>query len=282
MTALFVMPKQVAWDDGTIVPGGKLTFTTTLTTTPQNTYQDEALATPHANPVVADADGIFAPIYLSPTLPSYRVKFTDANDVLIWQTDGVPANANTAGSFRVQATAPYIQWYDTDGTANQRKMRATLTTSGLEIAQLSDDEGAVTPLETLFWAYPSPSGTFTGTLSGMTGSTTGTFAYRVVRGVCTLYRNGGAPVSGTSNAATMSLSGLPAAITPPIDRQVPSTMYDNGNICAGQASVRSSNSTVLFALGVVSGTQVQISPTGGFTTSGTKGVSSDWSITYPL
>ena len=64
---LFVLPKQVPIDAGVVLPGSKLTFTQTGTTTPQNTYTDVDLTTPHSNPVVADSDGVFAAIYFDPS-----------------------------------------------------------------------------------------------------------------------------------------------------------------------------------------------------------------------
>src|SRR5689334_11062250 len=102
--------------------GSKLTFTINGTTTPQNTYQDEALTTPHANPVVADASGLFPKIYLDPRAPSYRVRWTTAANVLIYQIDGYPSNQNIGGIFRLESVTPTLLFYDTDGTVNQRKM----------------------------------------------------------------------------------------------------------------------------------------------------------------
>jgi len=88
---LFYPPKAVPIVAGAVVPGGKLTFSQTGGTTPQDTYTDEALTVASSNPVVADANGVFAAIYLDPSLPSYRVKFTDADDTLIYQLDNIPS-----------------------------------------------------------------------------------------------------------------------------------------------------------------------------------------------
>jgi hypothetical protein len=53
--------------DGNGAPraGALLYFYQTGTTTPQNTYTDSTLATPNTNPVVADSNGLFPPIYLA-------------------------------------------------------------------------------------------------------------------------------------------------------------------------------------------------------------------------
>src|SRR3546814_11697194 len=56
------LPQNV---NGVPLAGAKLYFYQTGSETAITTYQDSAEATPHANPVVADASGIFAPIYVS-------------------------------------------------------------------------------------------------------------------------------------------------------------------------------------------------------------------------
>lgn len=50
--------------DGGVLNGAKLYFYATGTTTPANTYQQASGGSAHANPVVADSAGLFAPIYL--------------------------------------------------------------------------------------------------------------------------------------------------------------------------------------------------------------------------
>jgi hypothetical protein len=50
--------------DGGVLNGAKLYFYATGTTTPTDTYQASSGGSAHANPVVADSAGLFAPIYL--------------------------------------------------------------------------------------------------------------------------------------------------------------------------------------------------------------------------
>src|SRR5690348_16623478 len=104
MTSLYYPPK---FSSG--LAGSKLYFYVTGTTTPQATYTDEALLVPSSNPVVADASGVFAPIYLDPSLPSYRVKFTTSADVLIYQTDDVPSSQNKTTSLQLESADPVIR-----------------------------------------------------------------------------------------------------------------------------------------------------------------------------
>lgn len=75
--------------DNALGVGWKLWFYTTGTTTPRDTYPTSADAVagtnPNSNPVVADAGGRFAPIWLVD--PSYKVVLTDENDVVIVTRD---------------------------------------------------------------------------------------------------------------------------------------------------------------------------------------------------
>ena len=56
---------QAVNSSGVPLSGGLLYTYATGTTTPVTVYQDSAAATPHANPVVADSTGLFAPIYIT-------------------------------------------------------------------------------------------------------------------------------------------------------------------------------------------------------------------------
>lgn len=96
MTILFTEPSFVPVSGNSVVyPGAKLFFYETGTSTLQNTYSEYTLTTAHANPVVADADGRFAPIYLDPSLEDYKVVLKDSSDVTIWTVDPYSAVNNT-------------------------------------------------------------------------------------------------------------------------------------------------------------------------------------------
>lgn len=89
MAQLFAQPFYTAISAaGNVLSGAKLYFYATGTTTPQTTYQDDGLATPHTNPVVADSAGRFPAIFLNMTLV-YRVKLTESNDALVKDVDPV-------------------------------------------------------------------------------------------------------------------------------------------------------------------------------------------------
>lgn len=272
MTSLFTPPKF----DGRLA-GSKLTFTITGTTTPQNTYTDEALTVASSNPVVADANGLFAPIYLDPRLPSYRVKYTTSANVLIYQVDGYPSNQNTSGAFRVEAIAPTLLFYDTDGTANQRKMLLRLGIDGLEFQQLNDAETVETLIDKIYWTLPSSVGSFTGVITGCTTSPSGTFSYRVTRSIVTLWTD--ANVQGTSNTTALTLTNLPAAIRPATQKVVPCSQLTDNTIAVNGTAAVGTGGSIIFGVHSVSGTKIV---DGLFVNSGTKGIGTGWAITYPL
>ena len=84
----FAPPRTTALDsNGDPLSGAKLNFYTTGTSTPLDTYSDDALTTPNANPVVADSAGRFGEIFLQAL--EYKVVLTDADDVTIWTADPV-------------------------------------------------------------------------------------------------------------------------------------------------------------------------------------------------
>jgi hypothetical protein len=70
---LFVEPRQSPTSGGDNYAGAKYYFYLTGTTTPAAIYTDAALTTQHANPVIADSGGVFAPIWLNPLLVYRRL-----------------------------------------------------------------------------------------------------------------------------------------------------------------------------------------------------------------
>lgn len=95
MSNLFTLPSQRAIDSNTdALAGAKLYFYDPGTTDDRTVYSNRTLATAHAQPVVADAGGLFAPIYL-PT-GTYKVVLKDADDVTIFTADNVDGPLDTS------------------------------------------------------------------------------------------------------------------------------------------------------------------------------------------
>ena len=88
MSVLFTPPRYSPMSgNGTSYPAAKLYFYITGTTTPKNTYNnpDLLIGNVNANPVVADANGLFGVIYLASG--DYSVVLKDASNNTIWSVD---------------------------------------------------------------------------------------------------------------------------------------------------------------------------------------------------
>jgi len=291
--SLFQFPKPIGWDAGVVQGGSKLTFTATGTTNAQNTYTDTALSVAHANPVVADSEGIFEPIFLDPSLPDYRVKYDTSADVLIYQEDDVPSS-QTGPSLTLNAAAPFIDLIESDAAANNTVWRVGVNSEQLTL-QLGNDALSTfvdvltvdrtanvcdlvniiaTDVQLNTVSVLEVAGSFTGTLTGMSGATTGTVNFIIKGNMCTVFRNASG-FAGTSNTTSMTMTGLPAAIQPASNVQVPCTIRENSTDVVGDVGIIAAASTMTFRV------DTPLSTT-GFTASNDKGVPPGWSITYVL
>lgn len=319
MPSLFTGPQFVALSAlNTPLPGAKLTFTQTGTSTPQNVYQDLALTVPHANPVVANGAGVFAKIYLDPSLPNYRVLLTDSSNVTQpgYPIDDYPSNQNTGQTFRLKSAAPELIFEETDAAANAKKLRLRVQASVFTIDLLNDAESTATSVLSLgragtalgdfdflnsmlgsvsflenssgdfdvlsgtslgVFRYKDRevstllAGTFTGTFTGFPSAVTQQVSYHVIGSpdgqatvVLTL-----AGFGATSNATTMTMTGIPASIANNLyGLMQPIIVTDNGAAAAGIATITTAAGNVItFGLGAT---------VGNFTGSGTKGIAGEY------
>jgi hypothetical protein len=280
MPQLFVLPHQVPLSSsGGLLAGAKLTFTATGTTTPQNTYSDIALTVANANPVVADASGVFGAIYLDPSLPNYRVKLTTSANVLVYQQDDVPSNQNTSQQFRLKATAPSLTFEETDASANNKIWRLKVNGEQLLLTILNDaeavettvfafDRTGTTPDQLNFTnQYLRVGGVLVATQADVTTAlVTLTGVNSTVTGNATISRTGTKvaiklpALSGTSNATSMSITGLGTSNLSS-GGIVLCRVTDNGTTQVGIASF--GTTSITFSLGASGGL---------FTNTGTKGI----------
>ncbi len=116
------------WVDGDGIPLalGKLYFYATGTSTPQATYSDASLTTPNTNPVIANADGYWGPIFLQGL--DYKVILKDANDVQIWSADPVSGSGGAAQSGAIRTTTISSNITASDGTVIVNSAIATTQT----------------------------------------------------------------------------------------------------------------------------------------------------------
>lgn len=308
------------------------------TTTNLTTYTTAAFSTPHANPVVADANGVFAPIYVDPALGyNLRVIAYDSNDVAIsgWDIDNIPASDNVFSSgitvagnstitgtlnvtgglanatTTIQASNPRLIFDETDASTDKRKWDffvngnilslrtrtdadgtgkdilavtrgVTTAISGIDIGNATDLPAISLNGTTLVAANiaQNSASSFTATFTDMTTATTGTVYYVKTGRMATLYVQ--TSITGTSNATAMGMSGMPATIYPAYaGLTVPCyNVADAGGPIAAYVHL----ATSLFTFAPLNGDGVAGFVTGsvtGFTNSGTKGVYTGWSITYP-
>lgn len=78
--------------NGVPIPGAKINYYLTGTTTPQNTYSDAGLTAANTNPVICDANGCVPEVYLAAT--RYKRAVTDASNVSLPQYDVDPLDAS--------------------------------------------------------------------------------------------------------------------------------------------------------------------------------------------
>lgn len=164
MATLFQLPKTAPVSAGNSYPLAQLYFYQTGTTTPITVYTSAAFSTAHSSPVEADANGIFAPIYINEaTYASYRAVLKTSAGSTVWDIDSIPsalgiasfiddifprtaaeiANGTTPTSYYYQEGDPRRYGAAADGSTNdttpvqtainiiQRKNRGVLDLQGL-------------------------------------------------------------------------------------------------------------------------------------------------------
>lgn len=120
--AYLLSPHYQALDaNGDPVSGAKLYFYQVGTTTSITTYQDVELTSPHADPVVADASGRFAPIYTNTT--PFKTKLDTSADVTVQTVQtvyGITGNFSVIGadvaSDASLGLGPNGDYFDVTGT----------------------------------------------------------------------------------------------------------------------------------------------------------------------
>lgn len=121
------------------------------------------------------------------------------------------------------------------------------------------------------WVPENLSGTFTGTATGFSDATppSGTFTWHRKGNQVTLNFP---TISGTSNATTFTITGMPAALAPTSTQVMPCRVRDNGNWAFGLFKIVGGGSTI---------TIDEDAGAGAFTNSGTKSLGQG-TVTYLL
>lgn len=87
-------------------------------------------------------------------------------------------------------------------------------------------------------------GSFTGTLTGFTTAVTGTIDYTLIGDIVTL--SVATNIQGTSNATTMTMTGMPAIIYPKGTRSVIARILDNTTTVAFALATITNTGTITF------------------------------------
>lgn len=129
------------------------------------------------------------------------------------------------------------------------------------------------------WEGPisAEAGTFTGTLTGYSSNPSGTVNYILRGGRCTLFMDD-SEIIGTSNATTMTMTGLPAAVQPASAIQALCVVRDNNNSNPfGKAQIAAGGAVITFHR-----MASDFFSASNFTASNSKGIVAGWQIDYPL
>lgn len=331
---LFQLPRQFhVASNGTPYASARLYTYRANTITPLDVYTTIDYDTEHANPVEADANGIFPAIYIDPDSGyDLKIELKTSADVLIYTEDDIPrqdsdfangdfsgnvavagtlavTGATTLSGAQVTAAEPRIKLYESDAATDKKLWDIDVQGSVLSIRTRTDADavgkdalvitrGTTTALASIAIGNATDvpavtvngttlvaadvaqvsSGSFTGTLTGCSGSPTGTFNYKKNGNIVSLYADGSG-VSGASTSTAMTLTGLPAAIRPPTFAPNVYTLVKDNDPGSGAyipiiASISTGGTITFFSASTGSGT--------AFTAANNKGIGPGWSITYPL
>ncbi len=311
MTVLTSSPKQQFFtNNGEPAVGYKLFTYAGGTTTKKTTYTDSTGLSSNANPIILDYRGE-ASIWINPN-EAYkyvlaRPSDTDPPTNPIWTVDQLResvlislyggVDTGTANAYVLTYTANFTTYVD--GTviywipSNTNTGGSTLNVNGLGAVPILDPAGftlaagAIIANQITAVIYRSGSfyllsvsvalGSFTGTITGVTVATTGTVFYKIAGGSCTLYVTGN--IFGTSNTNAMTMTGVPAICRPSVQRNIVcSDIIDDSISVFGVAGVGTGGG-ITFSTMQPSGARVIPST---FTAANNKGLSTGWTVTYPL
>ncbi len=303
-------PKQQFLDNnGRPAVGYKLFTYEAGTSTKVTTYQDEGV-TPNTNPIVLDYRGECS-LWIEPNV-AYKYVLASPSDTdpptnPVWTVDDIVSSqlitlwggvdTGSVNSYVLDFTANFSSY--TTGTiiywipANTNTGASTLNVNGLGAVPILDPEGFALPAGYIIanqvtavlyrngsfylLSVSVTSGSFTGTLVGVSGTVTGTVFYRIAGGSCTLFTTGN--IFGTSNTTALAMTGVPAICRPSNQRNVLcSDLLDNSVTVYGFAGVGTGGGVTF---GTIDTSGAKATP-GTFTAANNKGLLTGWTIFYPL
>lgn len=122
MAGRFQNPNYQFFDEnGDPLAGGKLEFFVSGTSTPQDTYSDDALTVANTNPVILDGAGRAGDIFLLST--DYKVVLKESDDTVVWTADPVRSTTPKSSDVKNVSTTTQLdtsddgKWIAADATA---------------------------------------------------------------------------------------------------------------------------------------------------------------------
>lgn len=191
------------------------------------------------------------------------------------EVDAASDDTRIVTAFKLANATSLLQATETQRGALEIAFQAEVNTG-------TDTVRAVTPatLKSSVNIASFEAGSFTGTLTGMTGSVQGTFQYEKHGSIATIWLTSN--LAGTSNSTAMTLTGLPAAITPVASNNVRIAAFqllDNSLLQAANGVV---NSSGVISFGMISRVTLERHFTSNFTASGQKGIQEGTLISWPV
>lgn len=237
MALYLTFPKQFYVNSaGQPYPAAKMHTYRAGTTTNLATYTTATLGTPHANPVVADSNGIFPAIYVDPNSGyDLKVVLKDQADVPLYTEDNIPATQTdfTTGTFTgavsledtlsVAGNEVRVVLTESDGGTDEKKWDIDVSGEVLKVRTRTDADGAGkdilavtrgtgTALASMVYgnATDNPTHTFNGTVTETAVLGNGSTCYDTVVGS---QKSVGAVETGQFTCTWAGFSADPASTT---------------------------------------------------------------------
>lgn len=239
----FQLPRLYGLDaSGDTLPGALLYFYDAGTTNPITIYQDEANTIPHTNPLVADGDGRFAPVWIADADNPFKSELRDADNVLIWTEDNLRSYDSAGGA---TLTSNVIV---PDGAGDGVTDDSTAVQDALDAAAARNGGGTV-DLTGLIWRVDS--------------ALTIASGVALVNGTLDLSQASTPPAVGIAGNATKEGSVLLTAASEVGDTSFDINVGDAANFAAGDLVALESTADIFTS--VESGELLRVASVGGTT-----------------
>jgi hypothetical protein len=269
-------PIQAVDANGSPLVGGTIEFYLSGTTTPANLFSDSAgtsIGTSVTlNSLGYPASGGNVVTLFRNTAVNYKLIAKTALGVTIWTADTLNSVLTVIASVSASEGASLVGIQDAANNYTATTVEGALAEIYSDLASTSaslgaslvgiQDSGAFFTAATVEAALAElhTSGSYTGTFTGCTTEPTVTINYRKT-GLLVVLSHG--QQSGTSNATSFTITGMPAAIRPTVSRAgVMVAITENSTIQIGRCTVQT-DGVIAYSVGMADAI---------FTASGSKGV----------